>query len=108
VQKFSIFGCAKRHWQGRPLSIVCFAFPGGREVHLVTVDRIHIPNPPPERVPAFGKIGDYQTASWSEGELAMMLIGKIDRTELQRLFTQTAAVTPGLRQRIPFAFAILR
>jgi hypothetical protein len=99
VQRLAIFGCAKRSWQGHPLSIVCFAFDGGREVHLVTIDRKHLPKPPPEGVPSFATIQGYQTASWTEGNVAMMLIGKVQRTELEKLFH--SAPTAQLSSSLP-------
>lgn len=91
VRKLPIFGCAKRSWRGQPLSIVCFDFNDGREVHLVTIDRKNLPDAPPEGAPTFAEMRGYQTASWSEGSVAMMLIGKVDRAELAALFHSTAA-----------------
>jgi hypothetical protein len=86
VRKLPIYGCAKREWRGQPLSIVCFAFAGGREIHLVTIERKHLPDAPPEMRPIFGTAREYQTASWSEGTVSMMLIGKVERAELETLF----------------------
>ena len=91
VRKLPIFGCAKRAWRGQPLSIVCFDFGNGREVHLVTIDRKNLPAPPPEHAPVFAELRGYETASWSEGSVAMMLIGKVGRSELDALFHSTAA-----------------
>jgi hypothetical protein len=100
VQRLAIYGCAKRSWQGHPLSIVCFAFDGGREVHLVTIDRKHLPSPPPEGAPSFATVQGYQTASWSEGSVAMMLIGKVQRTELEKLFRTTPAAQISTSSRL--------
>lgn len=86
VRELTIFGCAKRSWRGQPLSIVCFSFDGDREVHLVTIDRKGLPAAPPSGKPTYATVRGYETASWSEGEVAMMLIGKVRREELQRLF----------------------
>jgi hypothetical protein len=91
VRKLPIFGCAKRSWRGQPLSIVCFDFENGREVHLVTINRENLPDAPPAGAPVFGELRGYQTASWSEGPVAMMLIGKVQRSELEALFHSTAA-----------------
>lgn len=91
VRDLKIYGCAKRIWRGQPLSIVCFALEGGREIHLVTIDRKHLPASPPERRPEFAEVRGYQTASWSEGSVAMMLIGKVELAELQKFFGSTAA-----------------
>ena len=86
VRELTIYGCAKRSWRGQPLSIVCFAFDGGREIHLVTIERRGLPTAPPAGKPAFSNVRGYETASWSEGDVAMMLIGKVQRAELENLF----------------------
>jgi len=57
----------------------------------VTIDRKNLPDAPPEGAPTFAEMRGYQTASWSEGSVAMMLIGKVDRAELASLFHSTAA-----------------
>ena len=100
VQQLQIYGCSKRVWRGQPMSIVCFAFDRGREVHLVTIDRKHLPKSPPERALEFATVREYETASWSEGNLAMMLIGKVRREELESLLQmKTNAYIP--RQSSP-------
>ncbi len=91
VRKLPIFGCAKRSWRGQPLSIVCFDFKNGREVHLVTMNRGTLPDAPAAGSPIFKEMRGYQTASWSEGAVAMMLVGKVQRSELEALFHSTAA-----------------
>lgn len=85
VRQFKILGCRTAMWRGEPMSIVCFAMSGGREIHLVTVSRRNLPASPPEGVPAFASINGYMTASWSEGDRAMMLIGKVNEADLQKL-----------------------
>jgi hypothetical protein len=100
VRKLSIYGCAKRAWRGQPLSIVCFAFDGGREVHLATIDRKHLPDAPPENGPVFGTVRGYQTASWSEGAVSMMLLGKVDRADLEKLFQTTSTVRLGSAMKL--------
>jgi hypothetical protein len=91
VRKLPVFGCSKVLWNNQPMSIVCFDLGGGREVHLVTIERRHLPGSPPDKAasgftgPQFAVINGYETASWSEGAVAMMLIGKVPRAELERL-----------------------
>ena len=69
------------------LSIVCFSFEPGRENPSG-----HRQSQESARLRAIGKdsefaeIGGYQTASWSDGGVAMMLIGKVARTDLEGLF----------------------
>jgi hypothetical protein len=106
VQKLRIHGCAKRMWRGQPMSIVCFAFPGDREVHLVTVDRKNLPASPPEGRPEFAMVRGYATAAWSEKDVAMMLVGKVELTELQALFPERSATAQRLTPQY-FATALL-
>ncbi len=92
VRGLPIHGCSKHKWRGQPMSIICFDLGRGKEVHLVTISRAEIPADPPFGAPEFAEINDYQTASWSEGEFAMMLIGKVPRADLEKLFQPVAAV----------------
>lgn len=89
VQGLPIYGCAKMNWRGQPMSIVCFNLGGGREIHLVTVSVENLPAAPPEGAPEYATINGYMTASWSEGDVAMMLIGKVERADLEKLFVAT-------------------
>jgi hypothetical protein len=95
VRKLKIFGCSKLSWRGEPMSIVCFNLGGGREVHLVTVSRRNLPSSPPVGSPVFASVQGYTTASWSEGDRAMMLIGKVDESELRKLMGSATARMKG-------------
>ena len=90
VRGLPIYGCAKMNWRGLPMSIVCFDLGGGRKIHLVTIELQHLAAPPPEDIPEYAAINGYMTASWSEGEVAMMLIGKVGREDLEKLFATSA------------------
>ncbi len=90
VQGLPIYGCAKMNWRGQPMSIVCFNLGGGREVHLVTIESQNLPAAPPEGTPEYATINGYMTASWNEGDVAMMLIGKVERADLEKLFVASA------------------
>jgi anti-sigma factor RsiW len=101
VRKLQIFGCSKVLWNNQPMSIVCFNLGEGKEVHLVTIERRHLPGSPPDKAlknftgPEYASINGYETASWSEGGVAMMLLGKVPRTELEKLLAASAvANTP--------------
>ncbi len=85
VNGLKIAACTKMNWRGTPMSIVCFNLGDGREVHLVTISRRGLPVSPPVGVPEYGKMNGYNTASWSEGDAAMMLVGKIEEAELHQL-----------------------
>lgn len=87
-----IHGCSRSNWRGQPMSIVCFDFGSGKEVHLVTISRVDIPAEPPVGAPEYAEVNGYQTASWSEGDVAMMLIGKVSREDLEKLFRHGVAI----------------
>ncbi len=103
VRGLPIFGCAKMDWHGQPMSIVCFDLGGGREVHLVTVSIENLPDAPPQGDPEYATIKGYMTASWSEGDVAMMLIGKVGQEDLEKLFTATAKTTSQIHAHILLA-----
>jgi hypothetical protein len=90
VQQLPIIGCAKRAWRGQMLSVVCFNLKPGRQVHLVTVERKLVPAEPPVDTVLYAEVSGYQTASWSSGAVSMMLAGKVERADLERLFTKPA------------------
>ena len=86
-------GCSITHAGKEQVSIVCFPIGGKKEVHLVTISRSHLRSSPPEGSPRFETIDGFTTAAWSDGALAMMLIGKVDESDLRNLFAaKTAAV----------------
>lgn len=87
-------GCAIVHAGKELMSIVCFGLGDGKEVHLVTISRSHLRSSPPEGSPRFEKIDGFATAAWSDGGLAMMLIGQLDESDLRKLFV---AKTTGAR-----------
>ena len=89
-------GCSIVHAGKEPVSIVCFSIGGKKEVHLITVSRSHLRSSPPEGSPHFETIDGFTTAAWSEGGIAMMLIGKVEESDLRKLFAaKTAAAFLG-------------
>ena len=101
VRGLPIFGCSRLDWRGQPISIVCFDLGSGKEVHLVTISRTDIPVEPPIGAPEYAELNGYQTASWSEGDVAMMLIGKVPREDLEKLFKTAIAAATGIAQDSP-------
>lgn len=85
VKGLGIVGCTKMSWKGTPMSIVCFNLKDGCEVHLVTISRRQLLDPPPEKHPKYETLNGYTTASWSDGDSSMMLIGKIEESEMRKL-----------------------
>jgi len=86
LQSLASLGCKTITWEGRPVSIICFNLGNDNAVHLVILDRAGLQNTPPENHPRFVQEGDWITASWSEGNKAMMLTTKGDRKDLEKFF----------------------
>jgi hypothetical protein len=97
VAGLKIAGCSKVLWGNEPMSVVCFFINGQPKVHLVTVSRRNLAAPPPEGVPVFAAVSGYNTASWSEGDRTMMLIGKVNEQELKELMGVITASLRGAR-----------
>lgn len=83
--RFASLGCKTISWNGRPISIICFHGPGGELVHLAMTERAGLENPPPNGHPVYGTRDGWQTAAWSQGEMAMMLITKAPEDQLRAL-----------------------
>ena len=83
--RLASLGCKTISWNGRPISIICFHGPGGELVHLAMTERAGLENPPPNGHPVYGTKDGWQTASWSQGEMAMMLITKAPEDQLRAL-----------------------
>ena len=87
VQGLASLGCKIISWNGHPVSIICFHGPGGDLVHLAMVDRAALESPPPEGHPVYGSKEGWRTASWSQGDTAMMLITKAPESQLRALLS---------------------
>jgi len=85
VERLASLGCKTITWHGHPISLICFRGPGGELVHLAMTDRSGLENPPPEARPVYGMRDGWQTASWSQGDMAMMLITKAPESALRSL-----------------------
>ena len=85
LQRLASLGCKTVWWNGHPISIICFHGPGGELVHLAMVDRSALDNPPPDRHPVYGARDGWRTASWSQGDTAMMLITRAPESQLRSL-----------------------
>jgi len=78
-------GCRSWTWNGKPAGLICFQVENGQVVHLFIVPRSAAPSSPSGVEAAFEQMGDWETASWSRGELAYVLAGKTDRATLAKL-----------------------
>jgi len=85
LERLASVGCKTISWNGHPISIICFHGPGGEMVHLAMVDRSALENPPPEGQPLYAMRDGWRTASWSQGDMAMMLITRAPESQLRSL-----------------------
>ncbi|HEX4084057.1 MAG TPA: hypothetical protein VHY22_04040 [Chthoniobacteraceae bacterium] len=85
VRGLASLGCKTLSWNGHPISIICFHGPGGELVHLAMVERDALASPPPEGHPVFGARDGWHMASWSQGNMAMMLVTRGPEERLRQL-----------------------
>jgi anti-sigma factor RsiW len=85
LRRLASAGCKTIMWNGHPISIICFHGPGGEMVHLAMVDRAALSSPPPEGHPEFATRDGWRMASWSQGDVAMMLITRAQESQLRTL-----------------------
>ncbi len=85
LRRLASAGCKTISWNGHPISIICFHGPGGEMVHLAMVDRAALANPPPEGHPEFATRDGWHMASWSQGDIAMMLVTRAQESQLRSL-----------------------
>ncbi len=85
LESLASLGCKMVSWHGHPISIICFHGPGGQNVHLAMIDRSTLDNPPPDSHPVYAIRDGWQTALWSQGNMAMMLATKAPESQLRTL-----------------------
>ncbi len=85
LESLAGLGCKMVSWHGHPISIICFHGPGGQNVHLAMIDRSTLDNPPPGAQPIYAVRDGWQTAVWSQGNMAMMLATKAPESQLRTL-----------------------
>ena len=85
LQQMAGIGCKMAWWDGHPISILCFHCPAGDSVHLAIMDRSALRNPPPDGQPVYETRGDWNIASWSQGNMAMMLATQAPESQLRIL-----------------------
>lgn len=82
------FGCKRIQVAGRPAAIICFDLGGGKEAHLIVIERSGLPDAPPEHQPQFATSDDWNLASWSDGTQSFLLATKADLSALKKLLGQ--------------------
>ena len=108
LQRLAILGCKSIPWHGHPISIICFHGPGGELVHLAMVDRSVVESPPPEGHPAYESKEGWRMASWSQGDMAMMLVTRAPEAQLRALLGMIlppTAASPLAAANVPLRIA---
>jgi hypothetical protein len=85
IQRLASAGCRMVSWHGHPISIICFHGPGGEMVHLAMIDRAVVDSPPPEGQPIYETRDGWRTATWSQGNTAMLLVTRAPLSQLRAL-----------------------
>jgi hypothetical protein len=85
MARLASIGCKTLSWHGHPISIICFHDPSGGLIHIAMVDRAACENPPPEGHPVYGTRDGWRTASWSQGNIAMMMVTQGPESQLRAL-----------------------
>lgn len=85
LKHLSAIGCRTWTWNDRPAGLICFLLEGGQAVHLLVISRAAVPNPPRPAEPEVLHVGNWETASWTQGENVYVLAGKLDRAALEKL-----------------------
>ena len=78
-------GCRTWMWNDRPAGLICFLVDGREAVHLLVISRDAVPNPPRPVQPEVLQVGNWKTASWTQGENVYVLAGKLDQETLAKL-----------------------
>lgn len=82
------FGCKRIQVAGRPAAIICFDLGGGKEAHLIVLERAGLPEAPPEHQTQFTRSEDWNLAAWSDGTQSFLLATKADLSALKKLLGQ--------------------
>jgi hypothetical protein len=68
------------------VTILCFQAGDRRTTHLYVLDRSRLANPPPTGSPEMLQMGDFATASWSQGDRSYILAQRGSVAELSAFF----------------------
>ena len=78
-------GCRLLDWKNRKVSLICFELENRQVAHLLVIDRAAFTDAPAES-PAFDRVGDVATVSWSRGAKTYLVASKGgDPFELMKL-----------------------
>jgi hypothetical protein len=85
LQGLASVGCKTLSWHGHLISIICFHGPGDELVHLAMMRRAAGQSLPPEGAPLYATRDGWSTASWTQGDMAMMLVTKGTEGQLRAM-----------------------
>jgi hypothetical protein len=78
-------GCQKFVVQGHTISLICFSLADGKIVHLFTVEREALLEPPLRAAPVIKRVDGWSTASWSDDRMSYMLATQDNLDALRQL-----------------------
>jgi hypothetical protein len=84
LDKLPSIACKTFFWQGKPVSLICFALPDGRAIHLVMTSASAGPDLAIKHAAKLIQQGNWATATWREGDMVYMLALDGSRDELRR------------------------
>jgi hypothetical protein len=85
LRNLPAIGCRTWMWNDRPAGLICFLVDGRHAVHLLVISRAAVPNAPGPAESQVLHVGNWETASWTQGENVYVLAGKLDREALEKL-----------------------
>jgi hypothetical protein len=92
VSKAQPVGCAVLHWQGEPVSMICFRSgqplpPGGKtDLWLFIIDQASVRNCPSAHSPIIARVTKLMTATWTQGGKMYVLAAAGDEEFLRKYF----------------------
>jgi len=77
-------GCQKIALHGHDVSLICFSLTDGEVAHLFIIDQKALTDPPAAS-PTFAPMGNWSTASWSDGAKSYLLMTEATPDKLKHL-----------------------
>jgi hypothetical protein len=84
LDKLPGIGCKTFVWHGKPVSLICFALPDGRAIHLVMTSASAGSDLAMKHAAKVIQHDHWATATWQEGDMVYMLALEGSRDELRR------------------------
>jgi len=84
LDKLPSIACKTFFWHGKPVSLICFALPDGRAIHLVMTTASARSDLAIKHAAKAIQQSHWATATWREGDMVYMLALEGSRDELRR------------------------